>query len=46
MKKTKYYTDFQSKKEFKKWLEENLDKLDFFEDFVTLEYYLKEEEYV
>ena len=44
MEKTKYYTDFQTKREFEKWLEKNLDKLDFFEDFVTLEYYLKEED--
>ena len=43
MEKVKYYRDFQTKKEFEKWLEENLDKIDFFEDFVTLEYYLKED---
>jgi len=37
-----YYKDFQTKKEFLKWIEEHIDEIDF--DYnIILEYYKKED---
>ena len=38
----KYYHDFETKRQFEKWIEENIDELDF-DSIVTIEYKLKED---
>ena len=40
--KPKYYRNFETKREFEKWIEENIDKLDF-DNIVTIDYSLKED---
>ena len=42
--KTKYGINFVTKKEFITWVGEHLNKIDFDEDVITLEYYLKDED--
>lgn len=41
--KQKYYKDFESKKQFEKWLEEKIDDLDF-DEIVTIEFAYKNED--
>ena len=39
-----YFKEFYTKREFLKWVEENINDIDFEYDQVVLEYYLKEDE--
>jgi len=41
--KTKWLREFLTKREFLKWIEEHINEIDFNEDVITLEYYLKDE---
>ena len=42
--KTRWLREFSTKREFEKWIEEHLNEIDFDEDVITLEYYLKDED--
>lgn len=45
-KEPKIYSEFQTKKQLLRWIEDNIDKIDFDEDVVEIDYYLKENEEV
>lgn len=43
-KEPKTYSEFHTKKQLLRWIEDNIDKIDFDEDVVEIDYYLKDDE--